>query len=227
MQKSLIFMLDVSSDMNDSLSFILEELENKCKSGLQSLEYLDVYEFSLRIITFGRQVSWVYGNENDGIPFKDINWDYIKRNISLSPGGSHLGEAISRVCDTFYYGNQLVDPDQLCPVIVLISRGSPTDDYENLLNRAIEKKIGEEKQGIFALSLRLAIGLDCRQENEINNMKQFGRLSKSYLDQGCKSYHEVNTFDSNALSEILDEVIQIFTSISYTGLRPFTISEKI
>ena len=212
--KSLIFLIDVSGCMADRLNFILEELEFLCKSVLPNIVPPKDIDLSLKIMTFSQHAEWVCRE----VPFDKIEWDNIKKNISIKPGGSRLGEAINLVYDTLYYGDQLFDPSQLAPMIVLMmSGGIPTDDYKTSLYRAIEKKIGDEKQGLFARSSRIAIGFKCHHEYEKEMMIRFGHLSKSLMDKGFKTYYEVNIFDSYKLREILNEVIQIFTTI--TGFR--------
>ena len=210
--KSLVFMLDVSGSMtaNGKYDAVLTQMEMLGRVVLPNVNPPENVNLNIRIITFGSEVKWVYGDEVNGMPFNQFDWSQIKPNIPKPNGGTPIGGAIAKIVDMLYYGNTISDPDQLAPAIILISDGGPTDDYENQLKLAIEKKVGEESQGLFYRSLRTAIGIGV-DEGARNKLKLFGHLSQTLRDQGLQTYYDVNDKNLSQLEDIIRSMTQGFT----------------
>ena len=215
MNKSLIFLLDVSGSMTSdgkdtALLETMRRLENDVFPDIVLPEDLTL---TVRIIAFGGNSStWVLGDEETGIPYTDFRWSDAERNMPGFGGETPLGSAIAKVVDTLYYRGDLADPEQLAPAIILISDGRPTDNYLTEVQRAINMRTGAERQGLFSRSLRTTIGIGIGDDDVGRQMlKGFGRLSNSLRAQGLETYYELGIHELNQLGEIIKAVTQGFS----------------
>jgi uncharacterized protein YegL len=211
MNRSLIFLLDVSGSMisngrNVTLFEIMKELQTTV---LQRLEPPAGLDLTVRILAFGnQQVTWVCGDRDGGVPHLDFNWTDVEKNIPKFNGDAPLGKAIAEVVETLYFGDDLADPEQYAPMIILISDGQPTDDYQQEMQKANDKKASTEIQGLFRRSIRVAIGLELVKYDEGRKMLQsFGRISSNLKRRGFQSYYDIGNNNLNKLGDIVTAMI--------------------
>ena len=215
MNKSLIFLLDVSSSMLDfgrdaALYSAMGRLTFEVFPNVTPPEDLDL---TVRILAFGNEkITWVYGDQDVGVPYRNFDWKAAQGSMPGFAGNTPLGAAIDEVVNTLYYGESLSDPNQAAPAIILISDGEPTDDFEDRFRAALEKKVGAERQGLFNRSLRTAIGLGLGEDDKGRRgrdmLKSFGRLSKSLRQKGLQTYYDVDDNNLDQLGTIIMSLTQ-------------------
>lgn len=103
----------------------------------------------VRALKFSKGAEWI---NSDPIPVEQFQW------VDLSAGGpTDMGRALSMVAD------ELTIPPMteraLPPVLVLVSDGQPTDDFEQGLARLLEVPWGRK-----AVRLAIAIGKDADRD---------------------------------------------------------------
>jgi uncharacterized protein YegL len=218
MNKSLIFLLDVSASMlEDGKDTALYNAMGRLKDEVfPDIHPPEDVRLTVRILAFGGEnVTWVCGDQEDGVFYRDFNWDTVKSKMPQFAGRTPLGKAVAEVVNTLYYGDSVADFDQAAPAIIIISDGMPTDNYVEEFQKAKNRKAGEERQGLFSRSLRTAIGIGLGTNDEGRQgramLESFGRLSKTLKEQGLKTYYDVSDNDLSQLVTIVMSLTQGFS----------------
>ena len=219
MNKSIIFLLDVSAAMlSNGKGEALFHIMKKLDSVFQRVQPPEEMNLTIRILAFGDDaITWVYGNQDSGVPFRDFRWDDAKAKMPNFKGLTPLGKAVAEIVETLYYNDVAADPNQAAPIIILISEGCPTDNYQEEFQKALNKKADDESQGLFRRSLRVSIGLGLSHsqadEIERNLLKSFGCLSRSLRERGLKSYYDIA--DGDDIECLIAELIDIYGDIGF------------
>ena len=133
----LYILLDTSGSMegakiaalNDCMSNILVELQEKASNGS---------DIELSVLSFAKEAKWMYENE---ININDFDWKEL-----IAGGMTSLGKACRMLSDRLKEECQ----DQM--VIVLLSDGCPTDDYDEGISELLSND-SFNKSEKFAIAL--------------------------------------------------------------------------
>ena len=133
----LYILLDTSGSMegakiaalNDCMSNILVELQEKASNGS---------DIELSVLSFAKEAKWMYENE---ININDFDWKEL-----IAGGMTSLGKACLMLSDRLKEECQ----DQI--VIVLLSDGCPTDDYDEGISELLSND-SFNKSEKFAIAL--------------------------------------------------------------------------
>lgn len=147
---TLFFIIDTSGSMagqkinsvNSSINEVLPIIEDISKKNADA-------EIKVAFLQFASGISWVF-NEPKNI--EKISW------VDLQAGGlTDMGAAFMELNDKLsQYKFLKSDTGAYAPVLLLLSDGAPTDDFENGLS-----KLKENKWYNHAIKAAIAIGNDC------------------------------------------------------------------
>lgn len=143
----IIYVIDTSDSMGangkiQSVNNAMHELEYSLKEEAKNNPTAQV---NIRIITFGGQSAKWYLSQKTPVE------TFYYHDINTVNGMTPLGSAFGLLCDTL--DSSHVPNRSLRPIIVLLSDGFPTDDYENNLNRLLNLPWGKK-----AIKVAIAIG---------------------------------------------------------------------
>lgn len=179
----LYILLDTSGSMegakiaalNDCMSNILVELQEKASNGS---------DIKLSVLSFAKEAKWMYENE---ININDFDWKEL-----IAGGMTSLGKACLMLSDRLKEECQ----DQI--VIVLLSDGCPTDDYDE----GISELLRNER---FKNAERFAIALG--DNADIKSLTMFVTDTNNlYLENNADNL-------LNTLNTILETTNQTISSI--------------
>ncbi|MFN7923533.1 MAG: hypothetical protein U0Q16_25760 [Bryobacteraceae bacterium] len=104
----------------------------------------------LSVIGFGRKVDWL----SEHVRIQDFRW----KDLEAEQGApTPLGAALTNLA--MHLQVPPLPPRGLRPVVILISDGMPTDDWESGVQRILDQKWGN-----MAVRLAIAIGKDAQHE---------------------------------------------------------------
>ena len=114
----------------------------------------------MHVIKFASGAQWVIG---DPVPVEQFNW------IDLDAQGvTDMGQALELVADKL---QSVQTPRGLPPVLVLVSDGQPTDDFDGGLKKLMALPIGQK-----SLRIAIAIGKDADLPTFIANSPKLEAL---------------------------------------------------
>lgn len=144
----VIYVIDTSGSMGGSkilaVNSAMHDLEKMLKEEASKNPTAEVY---IRVITFGDNVAkWHLKDRTlaSDFSYKDINNVY---------GSTPMGSAFNILCDAL--SETVMSNRSLRPIVVLLSDGIPTDNYENNLERFLNMPWGKK-----AIKVAVSIGDD-------------------------------------------------------------------
>lgn len=149
------FLCDCSGSMDgkkiESLNYAIE---NAIPAMIQVADDNPNADLQLRVITFSSGAAW---HVERPTPVRDFRWS------PLAAGGiTDLGKALDLLCDSLEI--ERMPPRGLPPVVVLLSDGQPTDQYQPALERLKRLPWGSR-----AVRISIAIGDDA----DLDVLQQF------------------------------------------------------
>ena len=148
---NLIIMADTSTSMHGSK---IQSLNQAMRNVLVELKDVAIThpeaDLLLRVISFGSEVQW---QTPEPQPVADFNWTDLTAS-GLTP----MGEALELVTKAL---NNLPEY-QFTPMIVLLSDGGPTDDWEKALEAFNQSSYGKKPNRTVRVAI--AIGDDANDE---------------------------------------------------------------
>lgn len=142
----IFFLCDCSGTMQgkkiESLNYAIE---NAIPAMVQVADENPNADLQLRVITFSSGAAWHIEHPT---PVRDFRWSPLEAD-----GITDLGRALDLLCDALEIEN--MPPRGLPPVVVLLSDGQPTDNYEPALERLQRLPWGSR-----AVRISIAIGDD-------------------------------------------------------------------
>lgn len=167
------YILDVSGSMgaNGRIQALNQSVRQSIPRMVEAAQSSPNAELMIHAITFGSSAKWhVY----PGIPIESFVWQ------DLSAGGAtSMGAAVGKVCDDLETN---MPSRSLPPVLVLVSDGHPTDDFDQSLARLAQAPWGRK-------AVRIAIGMGPRHEIDWGTMERF------MFDMDLQPLHAANSAD--------------------------------
>lgn len=144
----VIYVLDVSGSMEGekilSVNRAMHELETELLKEAQRNPGTSV---NITVVTFGDDVAKIHGSSKVAIE------DYHYSDINYVSGSTPFDKACYVLCDLL--SEQNMDAKSYTPVVVLLSDGEPSYEYENALNQFLSSKWGAK-----AIKYAIACGDD-------------------------------------------------------------------
>ncbi|MGW4211261.1 vWA domain-containing protein [Lentzea sp. NPDC004789] len=149
------WMLDVSGSMHGEkigeLNFAIREALPHMKDSAEDNPHAAV---EVRAMTFGTGARWMTPNP---VPLNDFSWTDVSVN-----GITDMGAALKLMARELSVGNM---PDRgLPPVLVLVSDGQPTDDFNSGLTELMNQPWGKR-------AVRIAIGIG--EDADLDVLRKF------------------------------------------------------
>lgn len=190
----IIYVIDTSGSMSgakiQSVNNAMHELETALRDEARRNPTAQVYA---RIITFGGQSArWHLATRT---PVEQFNY----QDINYVDGGTPMGSAFNLLCDAL--DSNHIPNRSLRPILVLLSDGWPTDNYEGNLNRLLSLPWGKK-----TIKVAIAIGKDADTNllasfttdptlvlnaNNATNLKNFIKWTSTLVSHS--SQHETET----------------------------------
>lgn len=149
-QLHVILALDCSGSMTGdkiaSLNYAMRAAIPEMRAAADDNPETDVL---VRVLRFSTQVEWHVGVPT---PVSQFEWQDV-----VAGGETNMGEALAAIADVL--GPERMPGRQLPPVVVLVSDGQPSDDFEVGLKRLFDSPYGGR-----ALRVAIAIGSDADNE---------------------------------------------------------------
>jgi len=150
-QLHVILALDCSGSMTGdkiaSLNYAMRAAIPEMRAAAEDNPETDVL---VRVLRFSSTAEWHVAVPT---PVSQFEWQDV-----VAGGETNMGEALSMVADVL--GPERMPGRQLPPVLVLVSDGQPSDDFEVGLKRLFDSPYGSR-------SLRVAIAIGSDADNEI------------------------------------------------------------
>ena len=153
-----VFLVDTSGSMIElgkiqSLNEAIREVIPHMQKVAEDNPFADIM---IRVLRFSNGAQWIL---NPAVPVSNFKWTNLDAD-----GETHLGRALEMLADALKTPPM---PDRgLPPIIVLLSDGMPTDDFNKGLKRLLDQPWGQR-----AIKIAIAIG-DGTQVN-LNIMQKF------------------------------------------------------
>jgi len=209
------WLVDGSSSMSGSK---IESLNNAIRQAIPMMqsaaEENPTAKLHISTIKFADSAEWI---QKDGTPIEDFKWSDINAN-----GLTAMGEALDLITDFM----EQIDKNKekgMPPVVVLVTDGAATDDFDKAL-----LKFNDSRWGNIAVRIAIAIGKDVEMEpleefiknknGEIkgavltaNNSEQLANHIKF-----VSSFIIKNASDPNAKSLEKDQIVSTFKRHQFT-----------
>ena len=147
---NLIFIIDVSKSMEGARIDILNTIMNRFTSRFDELYVLNCdITFKLSVLSFSSSAEWMYNYAKDVVGFE---WKQLEAS-----GLTNFGLALNELNKRLSFENGILSNknDTFAPLIVFLSNGTPTDDWNNSLNMIKDNKMFD-----IAYKRVIAIGND-------------------------------------------------------------------
>jgi uncharacterized protein YegL len=167
------YILDVSGSMkgNGRIQALNQSVRQSIPKMVEAAQSSPNAELMIHAITFGSTANWhVY----PGIPIESFVWQDVSAD-----GATSMGSAVGKVCDDL---ESNMPSRSLPPVLVLVSDGHPTDDFDQSLARLAQSPWGRK-------AVRIAIGMGPRHEIDWGTMERF------MFDMDLQPLHAANSAD--------------------------------
>ncbi len=194
---NIIFVVDISGSMEGDRIKNVNHLMYRIINKFYSLyEVKDSVKIRLSVLTFSSDVKWVYDKVLE--KGKDTNYGWV--NLKAS-GLTNLGQALNKLRSYFSFDNGIhanLD-NAFLPLIIFMSDGAPTDNWEEPL-----KMIQRNKNFDKSCKRVIAIGDDA----SIEDLSQL-------------SFHEiVKISGENDMDYAIDEIISDYMNEIASGRMP-------
>lgn len=150
-QLHVILALDCSGSMTGdkiaSLNYAMRAAIPEMRAAAEDNPETDVF---IRVLRFSSQAEWHVATPT---PVSQFEWQDV-----AAGGETNMGDALCMMAEVL--NPERMPGRQLPPVLVLISDGQPSDDFEGGLKRLLESPFGSR-------SLRVAIAIGSDADNEI------------------------------------------------------------
>lgn len=209
-QKKQVLPLICITDTSGSMSNCIEELITSTNNMINSLKTQESLraEVHVSFVTFG-------GNSRLHTPLTPINSiDEVRFEAS---GMTPLGGAL-KIAKNMIEDRDIVPSDAFRPMVVLLSDGYPTDDYETVLDDFINdgrsKKCERFSLGIgndydYDMLKSFSTSGDVFEAKDANNLVDFFKFVTMTLKEKSLSSNP-NKTASNSLKSYKENTIQIF-----------------
>ena len=197
----IIYVIDTSGSMSgakiQSVNNAIHELENSLRDEARRNPTAQVY---VRIITFGgNSASWHLSTKT---PVEQFRYQDINDVDGMTP----MGSAFNLLCDAL--DNKHVPNRSLRPIVVLLSDGWPTDNYEENLNKLLNLPWGKK-----AIKVAIAIGKEADKDilaafttdpnlvlnaNNATSLRNFIKWTSTLVAHS--SQHETESKDGDAIA---------------------------
>lgn len=151
------YLLDISGSMktNGRIQALNQSVRQSIPKMVEASKTSPNAELLIYAITFGSTADWhVY----PGVAVESFVWQDV-----CASGATSMGAAIEKFCDEV---EKNMPPRALPPVLVLVSDGHPTDDFDRSLCRLKGTPWGRK-------AIRIAIGMGPRHEIDWGTMERF------------------------------------------------------
>lgn len=135
----LYWLIDTSGSMADEAAIdAVGEMMRSCADVIRAAaaRVALLKELLVHAIQFSDDASWVSPALADGVPGEAYTWDAHL----AADGESHVGKAIELLADHL----KTMPDDAFKPVVVLITDGPPTDDFDAAFRRLLADKGGKK-----------------------------------------------------------------------------------
>jgi len=127
------------SSLNEAIKQTLPEMKKEAAKN----PFASIY---IRAIKFSNGAEWI---NNDPIPLENYSWFDLE-----AEGVTDMGKALSMVADAMKIP-PMPASRAIAPVLVLVSDGQPTDNFESGLQKLLDEKWGKK-----AVRIGIGIGTD-------------------------------------------------------------------
>jgi len=167
------YILDVSGSMttNGRIQALNQSVRQSIPKMVEAAQSSPNAELMIHAITFGSTAQW---HVHPGIPVESFVWQDVSAN-----GTTSMGAAVSKICDEL---ENNMPSRSLPPVLVLVSDGHPTDNFDQSLARLVQSPWGRK-------AVRIAIGMGPRHEIDWGTMERF------MFDMDLQPLHAANSAD--------------------------------
>ena len=186
------YMLDVSGSMtlNGRIQALNQSVRQSIPKMREAAETNPNAQLSVHALTFSSKADWhIY----PGVPVNDFEWDDVS-----AYGPTSMGRALEMICDEL---ENNMPSRSLPPVLVLVSDGHPTDNFDQALSRLRQIPWGMK-------SVRIAIGMGPTSEIDWGTMERF------MFDMDIKPLHAEN---SAQLADFIRWASTVAVSTASTG----------
>jgi uncharacterized protein YegL len=152
----VFWLVDTSSSMAGTKITILNQAVRECVKEMQDAAEENQVDIRANVISFGSQVQWI----DRDVEIRDFKWNDLKAK-GYTPTGSALSKAAEELTD------EKMGKRNKPPLMILMSDGGATDDYEAKLRLLLEQRWAKR-----AVRIPIAIGSDC----DIEALAKFSSL---------------------------------------------------
>ena len=167
------YILDISGSMitNGRIQALNQSVRQSIPKMLEASKTSPNAELIVHAITFNSTAQW---HLYPGIPIESFVWQDV-----TAGGATSMGAAVGKVCDELE-NNMPSRP--LPPVLILVSDGHPTDNFDQSVTRLAQSPWGRK-------AVRIAIGMGPRHEIDWGTMERF------MFEMDLQPLHAANSAD--------------------------------
>ncbi len=196
----IIWLVDCSDSMRgDKINRVNEIIKKAILKIKEMSERNSFIQFLIGAVKFSDTAEWC---KSEPVPVEQFQWE------DLTPGrGTAMGEALSLVADALK--PEKIGKVALPPVLILLSDGEPTDNFEGGLNKLLSERWGKK-----AIRIAIAIGEYAEKEylkefvsnpeylleaKNTANIPQLVNTIKNILIKEIKSQLEISDLQKNPI----------------------------